>query len=148
MHLLRYPRLSLVYNTVQNKTSDAQHTRCRWWTNFWQALFMYNNIFLKKTFSPNLYASFGTFCVQISQLFEAEWVFKLSKEFEIDDIFLRKQKFLDVQASIIQRLTVPRIIDQLGRKRCQKKRKDGCYILLWEVFQKVYVVHNLQVVKY
>ena len=37
--------------------------------------FMYNKILLKKTLVENvtshLYASFGTFCVQIGQLFEA-----------------------------------------------------------------------------
>ena len=39
--------------------------------------------------SPHLYPSFGTFCVQIGQLFEAQRVFKISEEFEIDDIFLQ-----------------------------------------------------------
>ena len=38
--------------------------------------FMYNTIFLKKTLkevgSSHLYASFGTFCVQIGHLFEAQ----------------------------------------------------------------------------
>ena len=41
---------------------------------------MYNSIFLKKNImkagrSP-LHASFGTFCVQIGQLFEAQWAFE------------------------------------------------------------------------
>ena len=48
--------------------------------------------------SPHIYASFDTFCVQVRLKFEPQWVFKLSKEFEIDDIFLRKQRFVDVQA--------------------------------------------------
>ena len=43
--------------------------------------------------SSHLYASFGTFCVKIGQLFEAQWDLKLSKEFEIDVIFLRKHRF-------------------------------------------------------
>ena len=43
--------------------------------------------------SSHIYASFGTFCFQIGQLFEAEWDFKLSEEFEIDVIFLRKHRF-------------------------------------------------------
>ena len=42
--------------------------------------FIYNKIFLKKTLvevcSPHLYASFGTFCAQIGQLFEAQWIFQ------------------------------------------------------------------------
>ena len=37
--------------------------------------FMYNKMFLKEVVgSSHLYASFGTFCVQIGQLFEAQWV--------------------------------------------------------------------------
>ena len=43
--------------------------------------------------SSHLYASFGTFCVQIVQLFEAQWDFKLSEEFEIYALFIRKQRF-------------------------------------------------------
>ena len=35
--------------------------------------------------SSHLCASFGTFCVQIGQLVEAEWDFKLLEEFEIDN---------------------------------------------------------------
>ena len=46
-----------------------------------------------KVGSSHLYASFGTFWVQIGQLVEAQWDFKLSEEFEIDVIFLRKQRF-------------------------------------------------------
>ena len=41
-------------------------------------------------------------------------------------------------------LTVPRIIDQFGRKMCQKKRKDLDYKLL---FQKRFVVHERPAVK-
>ena len=33
-------------------------------------------------------------------------------------------------SNIFQRLTVPRMIDQFGRKTCQKKRKDVDYKLL------------------
>ena len=51
--------------------------------------------------------------------------FKRSQEFEIDDIFLQKQRFHH-----FQRLSVPRIIDQFGCKRCQKKRKDVNYQLI------------------
>ena len=34
------------------------------------------------------------------------------------------------------------IVDQFGRKRCQKKRKDVDYKLLQEFFQKKFVVHE------
>ena len=43
--------------------------------------FIYSKVFLKKTLievcSPYLWASFGTFCVQIGQSFEAQWVFEV-----------------------------------------------------------------------
>ena len=68
-----------------------------YWTNFWKpTVHVQQNIFEKTLLevgSSHLYASFGTFCVQIDQLFETQWDFKLSEEFEIDVIFLRKQRF-------------------------------------------------------
>ena len=93
---------------------------------------MYNKILLKtliKVDSSRLNASFGTFYVEIGQLFVAQWDFKISDEFEIDVIFLQKQRF-DRFSNIFQRLTVTPKIDQFGRKSCQKKRKDMSYQLL------------------
>ena len=50
------------------------------WTNFWQpTAHVHQNIYdktLMEAYSPNIYASSGTFCAQIGQLFEAQWVFK------------------------------------------------------------------------
>ena len=43
--------------------------------------------------SSQLYASVGTFWVQISQLVEVQWDFELSEEFEIGIIFLQTQRF-------------------------------------------------------
>ena len=51
------------------------------------------HIFEKNLNKCVAHASFGTFCVQIGQLFQAQRYLKLSEEFEIDDIFLRKQPF-------------------------------------------------------
>ena len=67
--------------------------------------FMYNKVFLKKTltyinfcyitevFSPCLYASFGTFCAQIGQSFEAQWVFEVC--LEIKKSLLSKENVVD-----------------------------------------------------
>ena len=96
---------------------------------------------LLEVYSPYLYASFGTFCVQISQLVKAQWVFKFSKEFRNRQHFPSKPAICRC-SSILQRLTVPRIIDQFWRKRCQKKRKDMGYNLLQDFFQKYFVVHE------
>ena len=39
------------------------------------------------------------------------------------------------------------MFSQFGRKRCQKKRKDVSYQLLYELFQKKIVVHDRLAVK-
>ena len=46
-------------------------------------------------------------------------------------------------SNIFQRFTVPRIIDQFGRKRCQKKRKDVNYQLLRTVGRQKLVQYIL-----
>ena len=50
-------------------------------------------------------------------------------------------------SNIFQRLTVLRIINQFGRKRCQRKRKGVSYHLLECFFQKYFVVHERSAVK-
>ena len=99
------------------------------------------NICTEQICSPHFYASFGTFCVQNGQLFVAQWVFevclkidyrifskisgayfKLSEEFEIDVIFLWKQRFDRFQTFFkdslcLQKLTV---LDAKGAKRSVK----------------------------
>ena len=89
-----------------------------YWTNFYQPTVRVQlNVFeqtLIEVGSLNLYASFGTFCVQIGQLFESQWAFEeclnidkslFSKHSVISETFLaqlktkqRKQIFIDVQA--------------------------------------------------
>ena len=53
------------------------------WTNIWQPTIHVQQIFFQKTLpevcSSNLYASFGTFCVQIGQLLAAQWVLNIWK---------------------------------------------------------------------
>ena len=56
-----------------------------YWTNFRQpTAHVQQNIFVKtlvEACSLHLYASFGTFCIQIGQLFAPQWVFKHTEEF-------------------------------------------------------------------
>jgi len=115
------------------------------WTNFRQpTAHIQQNIFgktLLEVGSPYLYASFGTFYAKIGPLFEAQWVFKHSEEFRNRRHFPSKTANCRF-SNIFQRLTVPRIIDQFGRKRCQKKRKDVNYKLLYEFFQRCFVLHE------
>ena len=84
-------------------------------------LLMYNKICFEKNViegcSPHLYASFGTFCVQIGQSFRNRQYFPSMRAI---------CRFLD----ILQRLAVPPNIDRFGLKMCQKKRKDVIYHLL------------------
>ena len=77
----------------------------KYWANFWKpTVHVQQNIFEKSFIevgSSHLYASFGTFCVQIDQLFEAQWVFEkcmktvkslFSKENDVDFEFFQKFK--------------------------------------------------------
>ena len=109
---------------------------------FWTMVYI--KIFGKRLMevcSPHLYASFGTFCVQIGQVIAAHWVF-----------IRNRRHFTSMTAicrfsNILQRLTLTRIIDRFGCKRCQKNRKDMDYKLLLECFQKYFFVHKLVAVK-
>ena len=64
-----------------------------YWTNFWQpTVHLQQNIFDKNILevgTSNLYASFGTFCVQIGQFFEAQWVFEKCLK-TVKSVFLKE----------------------------------------------------------
>ena len=103
------------YDTIPFKIKHPVHNINMYCTDFWQLTFHAKlNIFEKtqiKNCSLHLYASFGTFCVQIGQLLAPQWVFKHSEEFRNRGHFPSKtanSRF----SNILQRLTVPRIIDQ------------------------------------
>ena len=95
---LRYQKLS-TYSTKINR--PGHNINCLAKTRIYLTPYVCTeqllDIIFEKTLievgSSHLYASFGTFCVQIGQLVEVQWGFKLSEEFEIDIIFLRKQRF-------------------------------------------------------
>ena len=94
-----------------------------YWTNFWPpTVHVKQNIFVK-TFieidSSHLNASFGTFCVQIGQIFELQWDFKLSEKFEIDLIFLQKQHFYRFQAFFKDSLSLQKLTNQDAK--CAKR---------------------------
>ena len=112
-----------------------------YWRIFWQLNFhVQHHIWIKnliKVYSPHLYASFDTICVQNSQLFAAQRVFKHSEEF-----WNRPSKTAICRFANMQRLTVPRMIGQFGRKRCQKKRKDMDYKILLEFFKNTLLCLN------
>ena len=99
-----------------------------YWTNFWlPTVYVQQNIFEKALidfYRPHFYVSFGTFCVQIGTVnHETFGSIPTPTTFSFDSSNLLIFKY-------IQRLTVPRIIDRFGRKRCQKKRKNVEYKLL------------------
>ena len=76
-----------IYRINQNKPSGSYGPgyNVRIWNDFCQPNVHEQQISFKKTriedCIPHLYASFGTFCVQIGQLFAAQWDFKHSEEF-------------------------------------------------------------------
>ena len=125
---------SLSWNvTLPRKNMNLSYFIRMYSTNFWQpTVHVLQNVFEKNLIevgSSHLYASFGTFCVQIGQLFAAQWVFKHSEEFRNRRNFPSKTANCRF-SNILQRFTVSHIIDQFQRKRCQKKRKDWGYKLL------------------
>ena len=73
--------------TYSTKINRPGYNISMYWTNFRQPnAHAQQNIFgktLTEVGSPHIYASVGTFCVQIGQLFAAQWVFKHSEEFRI-----------------------------------------------------------------
>ena len=87
-----------IYRNSQKHESTLFHTYV---LNEFSCTTKYFWKILKEVGSSHIYASFATFWVQIDQLFEAQWDFKLSEKFEID---LISKKW------------------PIGRKRCQKKR--------------------------
>ena len=100
-----------------------------YWTIFWQPTIHVQHIFEKTLIevgSSHLYASFGIFWVQICQLVQVQWDFKILEEFENVVIFLQKTVIFPF-SYIFQMLTVPRTIDQFRRKRFQKKSKYVSY---------------------
>ena len=93
------------YTALPRKNMNLPYSIVMYWTNFWQpTVHVQQNIFEKtliKIGSSHLYASFGTFCVQIGQFLESQWVFGkclktvkslFSKENDVDYEFFRKFK--------------------------------------------------------
>ena len=78
----RYPHCSC---TDSIKINRPGYNIRMYWTHFWQPIIhIQQNIFentLLEVCSSHLYASFGTFSVQIGQLLAPQWVFKHSEEF-------------------------------------------------------------------
>ena len=100
--LKKVPNEAILVNNLLWKIQASQNMNLpesmhMYWTDFRQPTVHFQQIIFEITFievgSSHLYASFGTFWVQIDQSFEAQENFKLSEEFKIDDIVLRKQRF-------------------------------------------------------
>ena len=64
------------------KINRPGYNICLYWANFWQPTIHVQQKVSEKTLKEvlilYLYASFGTFSVQIGQLFEAQWIFEVS----------------------------------------------------------------------
>ena len=68
--------------------------------------------------SSHLHAPFGTFCVQIGQIFEAQWGIKMFENGQ-KVVFEGKCHQIRILQKVLS-LTVPGIMDQFGSKKCQK----------------------------
>ena len=85
-----------------SKKRNLVYSIALYWQDF-RSLNLHSNfvIFTKtltKSCSSWLQASFDIFWVQIGQVLEAQWVFEHSEESPNRRHFLRKQRFIDVQA--------------------------------------------------
>ena len=96
---------------------------------------------LIEVFIPNLYASFGPYCVQIGQVFTTQWDLKHSEELRNRPQFPSTTAICQF-SNILQRLTVPPIIERFGCERCQKKHKGWGYQLLWGFFKNILMYIN------
>ena len=76
-----------------------------------------------------LYASSGTFCVQIGQLFTAVSLEKFQRIPKSTTFSFVNSELWTFKHISKTHCTVSRIIDQYGRKRCKKKQKDVDYNL-------------------
>ena len=98
--------------TETRKNMNLPYSIHMYWTNFWQPTIHAPQYIWKKTLTENgsshSYASFGTFCVQIGQLFEAQADFKLLEEIKI---FLRKQWFCRFQTFFKDSLCLQKLAD-------------------------------------
>ena len=80
------------------------------------------------------------------QLVATQWDFEHSEEFRNRGHFPSMAaicRFLNT----LQRIILGRIIDRFGHKMYQKKREDVGYKLLYEIFQKYFVIHEQSDVK-
>ena len=127
--------------TASQKHESYSISKC--WTNFWQpTILVQQNIFIKTLIefvSLHIYASFGTFCVQIGQFFEAQWDFKLSEEFDIEIIFLRKKRCYRFQTFFKGWLCLEKLtnLNAKGAKRSVKMWATNFYK---SFFQKYFFV--------
>ena len=89
-----FPEIVFYSNTLPGKNMNLPYSKRMYWKNFWQPTDQVQQNIFEKTFteigSSHLYASFGTFCVQIGNFLEAQWVF--SKGYDDNFEFFRKFK--------------------------------------------------------
>ena len=129
-------------HTETCKNMNLPHSIRTYWTSFWQLTVHAPQSILEKTHidvgSSHICASFGTFCVQIGQLFEAQWVCEkcmktvksmFSKENDVDFEFFRKFK-------VSLRLDKLNNLDSKGAKRSKKSLTTP----FWKSFLESYKI--------
>ena len=89
----------LIWLTDSIKINRPGHNIRMCWANFWQpTVHVQQNTFEKtpiEAVSSHLCASFGTFCVQIGQFLEAQWLFELC--LKIDNLLSSKENVGDLK---------------------------------------------------
>ena len=101
--------------TIPFKINYPVHNVRMYWPNFWLPTVRKQQSIFEKThievYSSHLHASFGTFSVESGQLFEAQWIFEHSQEFEIGNIFLGKRRFVHVKTFFKGKILRPFVLN-------------------------------------
>ena len=124
-YTFRLGTLTLIFTfTVENTSMNPKYFIHMYWTNFCRlTVNFYENTFEKlrrKICSPNIYASFGTFCVKIGQLFESQWAFQ--ECLNIDKSLFSKENVADFRRMFKDSLRLETLtnLDAKGAKRSVK----------------------------
>ena len=98
-----------------------------------------NTIFFNNFCSPFNYTSIGVFCVQIGNLFEQNWGREDSSKFVFGIDFASKNFEISLFSEISNTQCAGQRIDQLGRKRYQKKH----FFIGLRIFLRFYPKKNI-----
>ena len=132
----------MFYRKSQKKRNLAYSIRMCW-TNFWPpTVHEQQNIFENTLIwvgSSHLYASFGTFCIQIGQFLEAQWVFEKCLK-TVKSLFLKENE-VDFETLWKFKSSNNCQLTYLNAKGAKRSLKMWAINFYKRFFRKYFVVH-------